>query len=104
NSETPSASTISLGKPSDNVVIEAMRMNSEIAKSVIDRFPLMLEAAATLLRAADGAGLPARPPRAIEDGEDGDDDDEDEDGDDAQASSPGMDFLNSLVAQIVPLV
>jgi hypothetical protein len=103
NSDAQSTSVISLGKPSDNVVIEAMRMNSEIAKSVIDRFPLMLEAAATLLRAADGAGLPARPPRAIEDGEDGDDDDDD-DGDASEASSPGMDFLNSLVAQIVPLV
>src|SRR5687768_14203317 len=49
--------------PSDNIVIEAMRMNSEIARSVVDRFPQMLEAAATLLRAADGAGLPSREPR-----------------------------------------
>ena len=40
-------------------------MNSEIAKTVIDRFPQMLEAAAVLLQAADGAGLPMRPPMAI---------------------------------------
>src|SRR5262245_17721738 len=53
----PSASLVA---QTDNVAIEAMRMNAEIARSVIDRFPLMMEAAANLLRAADGAGLPAR--------------------------------------------
>jgi hypothetical protein len=37
-SERPKVSAASLGRQSDNVVIEAMRMNSEIAKSVIDRF------------------------------------------------------------------
>jgi len=105
NTETDAATNerslapVSLGKPSDNVVIEAMRMNSEIAKSVIDRFPLMLEAAATLLRAADGAGLPARTPRELDES-----DDEDEDDDESAPSNSGMDFLNSLVAQIVPLV
>ena len=52
-----------LPSPSDNIVVEAMRMNAEIARSVVDRFPQMLEAAATLIRAADGAGLPAREPR-----------------------------------------
>jgi hypothetical protein len=53
--------------PSDSVVVEAMRMNTEIARSVIERFPQIL-AAPTLLRAADGAGLPAREPR-IDDGD-----------------------------------
>ena len=56
------------------VMAEAMRLNTELARAVIDRFPQMVEAAANLLRAADGAGLPAREPRAIED-DDGDDDD-----------------------------
>jgi hypothetical protein len=62
--------------PTDNVVIEAMRMNSEIAKSVVDRFPQMLEAAAVLLQAADGAGLPARPGMVVDDSDDDNEDDE----------------------------
>src|SRR5437762_1968054 len=41
---------------SDNVAIEAMKLNTELAKTIVDRFPMMMEAAATLLRAADGAG------------------------------------------------
>lgn len=80
---------------SDNVVIEAMRMNAEIARSVVDRFPQMVEAAASLLRAADGAGLPKREPSA----EAADDDDDDH----ASGPPPGFD-LNALVAQIVPML
>jgi hypothetical protein len=65
---------------------------------VIDRFPEMMQAAAELLRAADGAGLPAREPRAVEDDED--------DGDEAPAStsSPTFELINTLVAQIVPVI
>ncbi|MFN0246133.1 MAG: hypothetical protein ACKV2T_04445 [Kofleriaceae bacterium] len=87
--------TSALPAASDNVVIEAMRMNAEIAKSVVDRFPQMVEAAASLLRAADGAGLPKRE-RSTEVA----DDDED---DDASAPPPAFD-LNALVAQIVPML
>ncbi len=94
DSEPSGTASISLGKPTDNVVIEAMRMNAEIARSVVDRFPQMLEAAATLLRAADGAGLPSRPGMAIE-----------QDEDDAEpTTAPGGFDLNALVAQIVPLI
>jgi hypothetical protein len=100
-SERPSTSPIVLAKQTDNIVIEAMRMNSEIAKSVVDRFPAMLEAAATLLRAADGAGLPARTPREIEEN---DDDDSDESDQDAPTTPIGLGSgfdLNNLVAQVV---
>jgi hypothetical protein len=74
--DTPAASE---NKPMDGsaaeFMAEAMRLNTELAKSVIDRFPQvveaarfphMVEAAASLLRAADGAGLPAREPRATD--------------------------------------
>jgi hypothetical protein len=44
----------------DDVLREAMRLNTELAKSIVDRFPEMMTAAAELLRAADGAGMPAR--------------------------------------------
>lgn len=83
--------------PMDHVIVEAMRMNSEIARSVIDRFPLMMEAAAVLLRAADGAGLPARPGMAT----DGDDDGENGDA----APQPGpVSALQAMFAQVVPLL
>ena len=85
----------------DSVLREAMRMNTELAKSVIDRFPEMMHAAAELLRAADGAGMPARQPRGVEDD---DDDDEDDDVEPAPVSSPGFELINTLVAQVVPIV
>jgi len=63
----------------DHAVIEAMRLNSELARSIVDKFPLMLESAAALVRAADGAGMPAREPRALpEPRKEVDDDDDDE--------------------------
>jgi hypothetical protein len=80
----------------DAVIGEAMRLNTELAKSVIDRFPEMMQAAAMLLRAADGAGLPARERRIDTDDDGGDDDGE-------PASKPTFD-LHALVAQIVPML
>jgi hypothetical protein len=86
----------SLGVATDNVVIEALRMNAEMARSVIDRFPMMMEAAAVLLRAADGAGLPARPGMAPED----------DDGDAAPALAPtgAESALHTMLAQVVPML
>ena len=46
--------------PSDNVVDRGDADERGDRASVVDRFPQMMEAAAVLLRAADGAGLPAR--------------------------------------------
>ena len=97
-----------------SVLREAMRLNTELARAVIDRFPAMLEASAVLLRAADGAGLPARLPLAVPalevaEEENDDDEDEDEDEDDlapeAVAAGPfgGID-LNALIAQVVPMI
>ena len=96
---TTTAGLAPLPAASDSVVLEAMRMNAEITRTVVDRFPQMMEAAATLLRAADGAGLPSRVSRVIElDGEDEAGDDED-----AIVAPPGFD-LNALVAQLVPVL
>ena len=75
---------------SDSVVIEAMRMNTEIAKSVVERFPHMLEAASTLLRAADGAGLPARMPRFAETADDREEDDDHEERRDSTRLAHGL--------------
>ncbi len=82
------------------VMAEAMRLNTELAKSIVDRFPQMMQAAAELLRAADGAGLPAREPRFIE----RDDDEDHEDGDEAPSPLPAGFDLNTIVAQIVPVL
>jgi hypothetical protein len=87
------------GMVPDSMLLEVMRMNTALAQSVIERFPAMMESAAVLLRAADGAGLPARLPLAVV--PDGDGDGEDDDGDGGDASSAGFD-LQALVAQVVP--
>ncbi len=86
---------------SDDTLREAMRLNTELARAVIDKFPDMMTAAAELLRAADGAGLPARHPRVIEVD---DDDDEEDDAPGPSASSPAFEFINTLVAQLAPMV
>ena len=91
--------TATASAPSEDTIREAMRMNTELAKSVIDRFPEMMHAAAELLRAADGAGLPARQPRQVEE-----DDDDDEDYEPAPTSSPTFELVNTLVGQVVPIV
>jgi hypothetical protein len=83
----------------DTVVAEAMRLNTELARSIIDRFPEMMSAAAELLRAADGAGLPRREPRVVEE-DDSDDDDELA----PPASSPTFELISNLVAQVIPVV
>jgi hypothetical protein len=88
---TPRNSTITT--PSSDATIEAMRLNSELARSVIDRFPQMMEAAAVLLRAADGAGLPLREPREV-----------DAEHAEAPPLSPTFELINNLVAQIVPVI
>jgi hypothetical protein len=92
------AVALSSPAPIDDAVREAMRLNTELAKSVIDRFPEMMTAAAELLRAADGAGLPRREPR------DAGEQDDDDDTTLAPPSSPGFELINNLVAQVIPIV
>lgn len=92
--------------PSDNVAIEAMRMNTELARTIIDRFPMMMESAAALLRAADGAGLPAREPRSV--GEPGEgsveQSDQDEEGVEDSAPKGMMGLLEKLVPIVLPSI
>lgn len=83
----------------ESVLREALRMNTDLAKAVVDRFPEMMHAAAELLRAADGAGLPARLPRLT----DGADDDEGEDSKGAEETPATFD-INAIVGQLVPVL
>ena len=80
----------------EDPIREAMRLNTELARAVVDRFPEMMTAAAELLRAADGAGLPSRQARLLEpvDNDGGQDEDE----------VPETFDVNALVAQLVPLL
>lgn len=84
----------------ESVLREALRMNTELAKAVVDRFPEMMHAAAELLRAADGAGLPRRLPRLAE----RDDDDDDDQDDDAGEAAPAGFDINTMVGQLVPVL
>lgn len=92
----------SLTTPNESIVLESMRMQSMIAVSVVERFPQMVEAVATLLRAADGAGLPARPGMAVPSSTDLEDDDDQDDDDEAPAA-PAFDF-NAMIAQMLPML
>lgn len=48
----------------DPMLGEVVRANADMVKVIAEKFAGVMEAAATLLKAADGAGLPARPPVA----------------------------------------
>jgi hypothetical protein len=47
----------------NQALVEAMRIQAGLAQSVVDKFSLMLESAATLISAAQNAGMPQRLPR-----------------------------------------
>lgn len=100
NTDASKEVTAPLPAATDNVVIEAMRMNAEIARAVVNRFPLMIEASASLLRAADGAGLPARAPMANDDAID----DEVDGADDREPHKPSpLESFMTIVAQCAPM-
>lgn len=80
-------------------------MAQTVMQAMTSQFPAMLESAAVLIRAADGAGLPARPPMAIEDpGEDDEDENDDEEPVVPPTPvAPGPD-LATVIAQALPAV
>jgi hypothetical protein len=84
----------------DAVIRELASANADMVRTIADRFANVMQAAADLLRAADGAGLPRREPSAPvtvgpEENAQADDDDDDED----EGAAPD---IGSLVAQILP--
>ncbi len=110
----PSPTARPVSPSTDHAVIEAMRLNSELARSIVDKFPLMLESAAALVRAADGAGMPAREPRALpeprerEEDEEEEDDDDEEDEDEVEIEEPAPTAKASswagLLETLIPFV
>ncbi len=91
-SEQPTEAQAMVVRTEDDVVCEAMRLNTELAKAIVDRFPEMLQAAAELLRAADGAGMPARQTPVAE-----------TEAADVPPPASGFD-LGGLVAQLAPVL
>lgn len=91
-SEQPAEAQSMVVRTEDDVVREAMRLNTELAKAIVDRFSEMLQAAAELLRAAEGAGMPARQTPVAE-----------TDAADVPPPVSGFD-LGGLVAQLAPVL
>lgn len=82
--------------------VELSRTYADLAKSVATQQPDLVRAAAEILRAADGAGLPRRDPMAAWDDNDTDDHDGDP-ADDAEPSAPRNEVLATL-QQFAPLI
>jgi hypothetical protein len=104
----PSAAPAVAVSETESVLRDAIRSNTELARTVISTFPQMMESAARLIEAADGAGIPRRRPLPLEYGDD-DQDQSDESDDDrpeapAAARAAGGFDINALVAQVVPVV
>jgi hypothetical protein len=81
--------------PRDELLREVVRTNADVTKVMAEKFAGVMEAAAVLLKAADGAGLPARPGMAIVEGED------DIEEATEQAARPAFD-LGAVLGQLVP--
>lgn len=62
--------------PTELLLLEILRSNMEMTRTVIERVPDMLRASSYLIQAADAAGMPRRRPLELPDLEDDDPDDE----------------------------
>lgn len=95
----------SRGGERDEVIRELVRANVDMARTMTEKFADVMQAAADLLRAADGAGLPRRQPQvepaprnaAVVD----DDDREDEDLEEKDEAEESPE-LNAMIAQLLP--
>jgi len=93
----------------DQALVEAMRIQAALAQSVVDKFAMMLEASAVLLRAAQNAGMPQRLPRffldAPEEADEADDEPDDHADDEAQTvqapAAPKTTGLPAIIETIV---
>jgi len=86
--ETPRNAAWSEGvDPRDTIIRDLAQTNAEIAKTIAERFASVMGAAAEILRAADGAGLPRREPPPVPPRDENGDGDEPEDDDDIDDDS-----------------
>lgn len=88
---------IAPAQATSNPILEAMRLNSELAKTVIDRFPVIVDSMAGLVRSVGGVDLPTRAINSLlgaftdvaDDGEDVDHDADDDDNDEVAPKATG---------------
>ena len=85
------------GEDQASIIRELARANAEMTKTIADKFAAVMQSAADLLRAADGAGLPARTPPAAETRNASPAEDE---GDEEEPRSE----LAEIIKQVMPLV
>jgi hypothetical protein len=104
----PPAAPVNHGHGPQDPVVEAMRMNTELARTIIDRFPLMVESVAGLVRSAGDVGLPTRALHGLlsaGDAPDAQDDDsgdrDDAEDDDAPPSPTGW---AAVIEQVAPQI
>lgn len=57
-------------QPTELLLLETMRANTEMARAMIDRLPDILKSSAYLIQAADAAGMPRRRPVELDDFDD----------------------------------
>ncbi len=79
--------------------VEMARVNADVSRNIADRFAGIMQAAAEVIRAADGAGIVARLPPELPEVSDGEA--ELEDGDAVDEPEP---TLAGLAAQILPMI
>lgn len=102
HAEPPTASVPRIG---NDTIVEAMRMNTELARTIIDRFPLIVESVAGLVRSAGDIGLPARAMFGLAAaGEDHNDENVDDDSASPSKSSGWMTLLESFAPQLMTAV
>jgi hypothetical protein len=81
-----SRTALAASSPTELLLLETVRANTELARATIDRLPEIMRSSAYLIHAADGAGMVRRPPPWWLEDEDDEDDDEDDEAEDAEES------------------
>jgi hypothetical protein len=80
------------GDPRDAIIRDLAQINADVVRTIAERFGNVMQAAADILRAADGAGMsrrqPPPAPPAPEDEEDGEDEEDKEEKEPAAPASP----------------
>src|SRR5262245_11057550 len=85
---TRNAAPVGEADPRDAIIRDLAQINADVTRTIAERFGNVMQAAADILKAADGAGLPGRePPPAPAPAPVEDEDDEEEDEDDDQEES-----------------
>ena len=96
------------GGPADErdlVIRDLVRAHVDMVKTMSERFSSMMEAGASLLRAADAAGITTRkPPESPPPPEDEDEDDEEEDEDEEDDEDEKPSDMVELLKQVMPMI